>query len=78
MAAAIFAAIAWAVWESSKISQMLNLSTNLIGLPKAWFQWALAGFSALTALGLLLRAAELTATGRDVRKDDTRLTDSPA
>ena len=65
--ALIFAAIAWAVWESAKISQMLHLSTNLIRLPKAWFQWALAGFAVLTALGLALRAAELALTGRDVR-----------
>lgn len=65
--AVIFAALAWAVWDSAKLSVMLNLSTNLLGLPKAWFQWALIGFSILTALGLLLRAVELTFTGRDIR-----------
>lgn len=56
LGAAIFAVIAWTVWDSSKISQMLNLATNIIALPKAWFQWALAGFAALTALSMLLRA----------------------
>lgn len=55
----IFVLIAWAVWESAKISQMLNLSTNLLRLPKAWFQWALCGFALLTALGMALRAAEM-------------------
>jgi TRAP-type C4-dicarboxylate transport system permease small subunit len=72
--ATIFAFIAWAVWDSAKLSQMLNLSTNLLHLPKAWFQWALAGFSVLAALGLLLRAAELAISGRDVRREPERRT----
>jgi TRAP-type C4-dicarboxylate transport system permease small subunit len=72
--ATIFAFIAWAVWDSAKLSQMLNLSTNLLRLPKAWFQWALAGFSVLAALGLLLRAAELAISGRDVRREPERRT----
>lgn len=70
--AVIFGFIAWAVWDSAKLSQMLNLSTNLLRLPKAWFQWALAGFSVLAALGLLLRAAELALSGRDVRREPER------
>lgn len=65
----IFLALAWAVWESSVLSVMLNLSTNLIRLQKAWFQWALCGFAVLTALGMFLRAAELAISGRDVRKE---------
>jgi len=69
LGAVVFIAIAWAVWESSKLSQMLNLSTNLLRLPKVYFQWALVGFSVLTALGLLLRAAELALSGRDVRTE---------
>jgi TRAP-type C4-dicarboxylate transport system permease small subunit len=72
MGAVIFGFIAWAVWDSAKLSQMLNLSTNLLRLPKAWFQWALAGFSVLAALGLLLRAAELALSGRDVRREPER------
>lgn len=64
----IFLAIARAVLESARISLMLNLATNLVHLPKAWFQWALAGFSVLAALGLVLRAAELALAGRDVRR----------
>ncbi len=63
--AAIFAGIAWTVYESSKLSQMLHLATNVIGLPKAWFQWALCVFSLVTALGMLLRVVEmLVAKGR--------------
>lgn len=69
LGAVIFAVLAWAVWESAQLSVMLNLSTNLINLPKAWFQWALVAFAALTALGMLLRAAELALSGRDVRAD---------
>lgn len=69
LGALIFIGIAWAVWESAKISQMLNLSTNLIRLPKAWFQWALSAFAIITALGMMLRAAELAITGRDVRPE---------
>ncbi len=72
MGAVIFVFIAWAVWDSAKLSQMLNLSTNLLRLPKAWFQWALAGFSVLAALGLLLRAAELSLSGRDIRREPER------
>jgi len=65
--AAIFVMIAWTVWESAKLSQMLNLSTNLLQLPKAWFQWALCGFALMTAAGMTLRAAELVLFGRDLR-----------
>lgn len=67
LGAVIFAFIAYAILESAKLSIMLNLSTNLLRLPKAWFQWGLAGLSIMTALGMLLRAAELTLSGRDVR-----------
>ncbi len=67
--AVIFAGIAYAVYDSAKISVMLNLSTNLLKLPKAWFQYALTFFSLLTALGLLLRAIELTISSRDVREE---------
>lgn len=67
--ALIFAGLAWAIWESSKLSVMLNLSTNLLLLPKSWFQWALMGFSIVTAFALFLRAIELTLGWGDIRKD---------
>ncbi|CAN0601362.1 unnamed protein product, partial [Ectocarpus sp. 12 AP-2014] len=74
LGAVIFAFIAYAIIESAKLSVMLNLSTNLLRLPKAWFQWGLAGLSILTALGLLLRAAELGFSRVDVRPDKARST----
>lgn len=68
--AAIFFMIAWTVYESAKLSVMLNLSTNLLEWPKAWFQWALCGFAVLTGLGMLLRAVELTFTRRNIFRED--------
>ena len=67
--AVIFAGMAYAVNESAKISVMLNLSTNLLKLQKSWFQDALSVLALLTAAGMLLRAVELTLTGRDIRKE---------
>lgn len=69
LGAIIFACLAWATWDSAKLSLMLNLSTNLLYLQKAWFQWAAIGFMALASLGLALRALELAITGRDVRTE---------
>ncbi len=69
LGAVIFLSLAWAVWDSAKLSIMLNLSTNLLNLPKAWFQGALCVFAVLTALGMALRAAELILTGRDIRTE---------
>lgn len=63
LGAAIFAGIAWTVYESAKLSQMLNLATNIIRLPKFWFQYALCVFALVTALGMLLRAAEMLLRG---------------
>lgn len=66
LGAAIFVGIAWTVWESSMLSLMLNLKTNIILWPKAWFQWAVCAFSAIAAMGMLLRAVELS-VGRSHR-----------
>ena len=73
LGAVIFVFIAWSVWESAKISQMLNLSTNLLRLPKLWFQWALAGFALFTAVGMALRAVELAVSGRNMHKEWSQL-----
>ena len=62
--AVIFILIAYTVWESAKISQLLNLRTNILGWPRAYFQWALCAFALVSALALILRAL-LSATGRD-------------
>jgi len=77
LGAVIFAALAWAVWESAKLSVMLNLSTNLLYLPKAWFQYALIAFAALTSLGMALRAVELAFRGYDVRREGRDLVEMP-
>ena len=65
----IFVGLAWATYDSAKISVMLNLSTNLLNLPKVWFQHALSIFCLVTALGLLLRALELSLANHDVRRE---------
>ncbi|MDX1780570.1 MAG: TRAP transporter small permease [Thalassovita sp.] len=72
LGAVIFAMMAYAVYESAKLSVMLNLSTNLLRLPKAWFQDVLVILALLTALGMLLRAIELTLSGRDIRKETSQ------
>ena len=61
LGAAIFLGIAWTVWESAALSRMLNLATNIIYLPKAWFQYAVVAMSLVTALGMLLRAVSISA-----------------
>lgn len=59
LGALIFACLAWAIYESSKISEMLHLATNIIGLPKNYFQWIISIFSTITAGAMLLRGIEL-------------------
>ena len=71
--AVIFAMIAWTVYESAKLSVMLNLSTNLLNLQKSWFQWALCGFSLITSFGMLLRAIELGFAERDRHAEESIL-----
>lgn len=65
--AVIFVTMGWALYNSALISEMLNLSTNLLRLPKAWFQYAAVGFCIMTAAGMALRAVELALGVRDVR-----------
>lgn len=61
--AIMFLIIAWTVWESAKLSIMLNLATNIIYLPKAWFQYVVVVMSVITAIGMLLRALQAALTG---------------
>ncbi|MBE3639250.1 TRAP transporter small permease [Mangrovicoccus algicola] len=65
--AVIFTAIAWAVLDSAALSRMLNLSTNILHLPKDWFQTAMAGLCLIAAFGMALRAAERMLGGREAR-----------
>lgn len=57
--ALIFAGIAWQMWKSATISQMLNLATNIIYLPKDWFQYYVVVCSVIAAFGMTLRALAL-------------------
>lgn len=56
LGAAIFALIAWQVWEAAKLALLLKMSTNLLYLPRGPFLYAMLGFSVVTALSMLLRA----------------------
>lgn len=67
LGAAIFLGIAWTMYESSLLSRMLRSATNIIGLPKAWFQYYVVVSCLITASGMLLKAAVL-ATGGTVAK----------
>lgn len=69
LGAVIFLFIAYAIWDSARISAMLGLSTNLLELPKVWFQWALSALSVMTALGMALRALEIAIAGRDITRE---------
>jgi TRAP-type C4-dicarboxylate transport system permease small subunit len=62
--AAIFLVIAWTLWQSAALSHLLNLSTNIIYLPKAWFQYIAVVMCVVTAIALLMRAAEAIISGR--------------
>lgn len=63
LGAAIFFMIAIAVWRSAALSQLLNLSTNLLRLPIAWFQHGLVALSTVTACALSLRAVSTILRG---------------
>ena len=52
------------MFQAAKLSRMLHLSTNLLNLPQAWFQWAIAALSVITALAMLLRAVQFITSGR--------------
>ena len=60
--AAIFLGIAWTTWQSAELSKMLNLATNIIKLPKVWFQYFILVASLITAAGMILRAISLILT----------------
>ena len=62
--AIIFLVLAWTIWESAALSRMLRLATNILYLPKAWFQYAAVAMCIVTAIAMLLRAAEAAFGGR--------------
>lgn len=59
LGAVIFLLIGFAVFKTAQLSQMLKLSTNLLQLPTAWFQYSLCGLSVCSALVMVLRAADI-------------------
>lgn len=67
--AVIFVLIAYAMYESSKISQMLHLATNIIYLPKVYFQWIVSGFALITAFAMLIRGVSLAVIGKEVEEE---------
>ncbi len=71
LGALIFVALAKAIYDSAQISVMLNLSTNLLNLPKVWFQNSIVLFALVTALSMLLRSVELAIFDIDTRNSDT-------
>ncbi|QKV17294.1 TRAP transporter small permease [Oricola thermophila] len=56
--AVVFLILARAMWEAAALSRMLNLATNIIFLPKAWFQYMAVVMSVITALAMILRAVD--------------------
>ena len=60
---AVFALIAWYVWEATKFSIMLNLATNILQIPRAPFQYVIVAFAALTSLAMALRLLDLAMAG---------------
>ncbi|MFE3838987.1 TRAP transporter small permease [Pseudogemmobacter sonorensis] len=56
LGAAIWLALAWALWDAARLSALLNLSSNILSISKAPFQHALAAFAVIAALGGILRA----------------------
>ncbi|MCK0745186.1 TRAP transporter small permease [Chromohalobacter nigrandesensis] len=52
---ATFTAIGYTMLSAAEMSKMLNLSTNIIAIPKAPFQYIVVFFAFLTALSMLAR-----------------------
>lgn len=64
--AVIFIGIAWTTWESIHLMRFqlgVIQKTNIINLQFDWFKGAIVVMSAITALGMLLRAVGLIVTG---------------
>lgn len=59
---AIFTAIGYTMLGAAEMSKLLNLSTNIIAIPKAPFQYIVAFFAFLTALSMLARIVKTLLT----------------
>lgn len=69
LGAVVFLMLAKTMWDAAALSRMLHLATNIIYLPKAWFQYMAMVMSIITALAMFLRAVD-TALGRPMPKHD--------
>ncbi|MFN4099045.1 MAG: TRAP transporter small permease [Pararhodobacter sp.] len=63
LGAVIFLGIAWTTWESAGLSRLLNSATNILRLPKYWFQYYVIFASLVAVLGMSLRAVILIVDG---------------
>lgn len=54
----IFLIIAIRMIQNTEISRLLNQSTNMLNIPKAPFEYLIAGFSLLTALSMLFSSIQ--------------------
>lgn len=56
LGSALWFALAYAIWESAALSSLLNLASNILKLPKAPVQYAVAALIAIAGAINLLRA----------------------
>lgn len=54
-AALLWGALAWSMISAAQLSDLLGLSSNLLALPRAPFQYLLAGAAGLAAVAALIR-----------------------
>ena len=55
LAAVVYSVLAWTLWDAAALSAMLSLSTNILSLPKAPFQYLMAVLAFFAALNAFLR-----------------------
>lgn len=65
----LFALIAWRMWESAKLSMMLDLSTNVLRIAKAPFQICVTVACLIVAFSMLVQLIEML-TGADASATD--------
>lgn len=63
LGAGLYLALAKALWDSAALSALLNLSSNILNLPKAPVQYAVAGLVTMAAAISALRALDLAGKG---------------
>ncbi|WP_210270075.1 TRAP transporter small permease [Aureimonas mangrovi] len=56
LAAVIWLTLAWTQVDAAELSSLLSLSTNILGIPRAPFEYALAAFAATAGVSALASA----------------------